>query len=138
MSYLRPLTIAAMALGLLLVGIAAAGAAAGLMATMNARTRDLALLRALGAGPGALASVAFAEAGMIALAALVVGAGLSATLIFWGSNVLAERTGLLLVPHVEFDLIAYLIAGAFITAFMAALFPAIRAARAPIEELLQS
>ncbi|HEY0266462.1 MAG TPA: ABC transporter permease, partial [Rhizomicrobium sp.] len=51
MSYARPLTTAATALGLLLVLIAATGAAASLMATMHARTRDLALLRVLGAGP---------------------------------------------------------------------------------------
>ena len=50
MSYLRPLTVAATALGLMLVAIAAAGAAAGLMATMNARTRDLALVARAGRG----------------------------------------------------------------------------------------
>jgi len=108
MSYLRPLTFAATAVGLLLVAIAAAGAAAGLMATMNARTRDLALLRTLGASPVILGSVAFAEAAMIALAALIV------------------------------DALAYLTAGALAVALLAALFPALRAAHTPIEEVLQS
>ncbi|HEY4940667.1 MAG TPA: ABC transporter permease [Rhizomicrobium sp.] len=138
MSYLRPLTVAATAIGILLVVIAAAAAAAALMATMNARTRDLALLRALGAGPFSLASVAFAEAMMIAIAALFVGIGLSALLVFGGAQVLADQTGLLLKPEIDLDNLTYLIVGAFAAAAIAALFPAIRAARTPIEELLQS
>jgi putative ABC transport system permease protein len=127
-----------MALGILLVGIAAAGAAAALMATMNARTRDLALLRALGAGPFSVAAVAFAEAAMIAFASLLAGIALSALLIILGSSLLADRTGLLLNPEIDSDELLYLIAGAFLTSAVAALFPAIRAARTPIEELLQS
>ena len=138
MSYLRPLTNAALALGLLLVAIAAAGAAAGLMATMNARTRDLALLRALGAGPGKIAAVAFGEAAIIAIAALVVGVGLSALAMTWGAEVLAERTGLLLSPDVTLADFVKLVAGTLAVALVAALFPALRAARTPIEELLQA
>jgi len=138
MSYLRPLSLAATAFGILLVVIAAAAAAAGLMATMNARTRDLALLRALGAGPSAIAAVAFAEAAMIALAALIVGVILAAALIAWGAGLLAAQTGLLLKPQVDPESLAYLVLGAFAVAALAALFPAIRAARTPIEELLQS
>ncbi|HTQ14794.1 MAG TPA: FtsX-like permease family protein [Rhizomicrobium sp.] len=138
MSYLRPLSLAATALGILLVVIAAAAAAASLTATMNARTRDLALLRALGAGPLAIASVAFAEAAMIALAALIVGLALSAAVIAWGTSLLAEQTGLLLEPQVDPESLSYLVLGAFAVAALAALFPAIRAARTPIEELLQS
>ncbi len=138
MSYLRPLTVAAAALGILLVSIAAAGAAAGLMATMNARTRDLALLRVLGAGPLSIASVAFAEAALIALAALLVGLALSGILMTWGTDVLADQTGLLLRPQIDIEDVGYLVAGAFVIAAVAALFPAIRAARTPMEELLQS
>ncbi len=138
MSYLRPLTIAATALGILLVGIAAAGAAAGLMATMNARTRDLALLRALGAGPFSIASVAFAEAAMIAFAALLAGFGLTALVMTWGATELADQTGLLIKPQIDMQDVITLIAAAFVVAAIAALFPAIRAARTPIEELLQS
>jgi len=138
MSYLRPITVAATAMGILLVSIAAAGAAAGLMATMNARTRDLALLRVLGAGPLSIASVAFAEAAMIALAALLVGIGLSAILMALGADVLADQTGLLLKPQIDIEDVVCLVAGAFVVAGVAALFPAIRAARTPMEELLQS
>ncbi|MEJ1968242.1 MAG: FtsX-like permease family protein [Rhizomicrobium sp.] len=138
MSYLRPLTLAATALGILLVVIAAAGAAAALMATMNARTRDLALLRALGAGPATIAAVAIAEAAMIALAALAAGIGLAAALLAVGGNALADQTGLVIQPDVDIDAVLYLAAGALAVALIAALFPAIRAARTSIEELLQS
>jgi putative ABC transport system permease protein len=138
MSYLRPLITAAEALGGLLVLIAAAGAATALMATMNARTRDLALLRALGAGPWRLAGVAFAEAGMIGVAAAAFGLLLTAAVFVGGRQILAAQTGLLLTPDVSVSDIAAVFAGALGVAFVAALIPAIRAARTPIEELLQA
>jgi putative ABC transport system permease protein len=138
MSYLRPLTYAATALGALLVLIAAAGAAAALMATMNTRTRDLALLRALGSGPLSIAGVAIAESVMIALAALVVGLGLAALTLELGAAALADNTGLVLKPAVETGDLLNLFAGTLLVALIAALLPAIRAARTPIEELLQS
>jgi putative ABC transport system permease protein len=138
MSYLRPLTYAATALGALLVMIAAAGAAAALMATMNARTRDLALLRALGSGPLAIAAVAFAESAIIAASALVLGIGLSALLLTVAADELTVRTGLVLKPDIDPADILNLAVGALVVAIVAALFPAVRAARTPIEELLQS
>jgi putative ABC transport system permease protein len=138
MSYLRPLTYAATAMGILLVMIAAAGAAAGLMATMNARTRDLALLRALGAGRWSIASVAFAEALMIAGAALLLGFALSWGVLAVATRLLAERTGLLLMPQVDFVSMVYLIFGTLVVALIAALVPALRATGASIEELLQA
>jgi putative ABC transport system permease protein len=138
MSYLRPLVTAALALGLLLVAIAAAAAATGLMTIMNARTRDLALLRILGCGPWRLAVLAFTEAVMIAMSALIVGMGIAAGLIVGGSAVLEANTGLLLRPEIDPMDVAVLVAGALAFAVVAAIIPAIRAARTPIEELLQS
>ena len=138
MSYLRPLIVAATALGALLVAIAAMGAATGLMATMNTRTRDLALLRALGAGPMGIASVAVAEALLIATAALIIGAAASSLALSLGTKALAERTGLLVEPHISLDQIGLIIAGTLFAALLAAVFPALRASHTEIEELLQS
>ncbi|HEX3945010.1 MAG TPA: FtsX-like permease family protein [Rhizomicrobium sp.] len=138
MSYLRPLSYAAIALGLLLVVIAAAGAAAALMATMNARTRDLALLRTLGAGPLSIASVAFAEAGIIAIAALIAGLALGWLLLTIAAQILLDRTGLALAFQIDPWTVLYLVVGTIVAAFAAAVVPAIRAAQTPIEELLQS
>jgi putative ABC transport system permease protein len=138
MSYARPLTTALTGLGLLLVVIAALAAALGLMATMNARTRDLALLRALGASRAQLAIVAFAEAGFIATAALVAGGAVTAGVVALCQNLLAETTGLLLEPHLGVDQAAILIGGTILVAVAAASFPALRASHTQIEELLQS
>ncbi len=136
--YVRPLTVAVTGLGLLLVVIAASGAAIGLLATMNARTRDLALLRALGASRGKVAMVAFAEASMIMAAALVLGSAVTAGLLLVGRNVLADTTGLLLQPELGWDQIAMLLLGAILVTIVAAAFPALRAIHTQIEELLQS
>jgi putative ABC transport system permease protein len=138
MSYVRPLTYAAMALGLLLVVIAAAGAAAALMAAMNARTKDLALLRALGAGPAMLAGVATAEAGMIALGAILLGFTFSALALFVGTELLNNETGLVLAPHVGLSLWLETAICAMAIALLVSVFPALRAATTPIEEVLQS
>jgi putative ABC transport system permease protein len=136
--FVRPLTIAVTGLGLLLVVIAASGAAIGLMATMNTRTRDLALLRALGASPGKIAMVAFAEASMIMAAALVLGSALTAGLLLIGRDVLADTTGLLLQPELGWDQVAMLLLGTISVTIVAAAFPALRAIHTQIEELLQS
>jgi putative ABC transport system permease protein len=138
MSYLRPLTVAAMIIGGLLMAIAALGASAGLMASMNASTRDLALLRALGAGKLRLASVALCQASTIAIAATVCGLGLSVLLLTVGGNMIAARTGLLLAAHIApMDAVIVLL-GALIAAVLAALVPALRAMHASIEELLEA
>lgn len=138
LGYARPLTAAVTGFGLLLVAIAAAGAAVGLLATMNARTRDLALLRALGASRAGLASVAFSEAAMIASGALALGALLTFGLLEAGREVLADQTGLLLELQVKILEIALVVGGTILVAALAAAFPALRAAHTEIEELLQS
>ena len=138
MSYLRPLSYAAIALGILLVTIAAAGGAAALMATMNARTRDLALLRALGAGPLSIALVAFWEALMIALGALALGGVLTWVVLAVAERALLQQVGLVLAPEIDAQTVIYLIEAAVLVAIVAAFVPAIRAVRTPIEEVLQS
>jgi putative ABC transport system permease protein len=138
LSFARPLTTAIAAFGLLLAVIAAVGATVGLLATMNARTRDLALLRALGASRISLATVAVAEAAMIAASALVLGLLLTAGLLLLARDVLAEETGLLLQPEPGLFEIGLMIGGTILVTILAAAFPALRAMRAEIEELLQS
>lgn len=138
LSYARPVTVAIAAIGVLLVVIAAIAAAIGLMATINARTRDLSLLRALGAGPMDLAVVAIAEAAMIGAVALVLGLTIASAFLIAIRSALFERSGLLLSPHVEPEIAALVIAGTVVAIILAAIVPAIRAARSPIEELLQS
>ncbi|MBV8187512.1 MAG: ABC transporter permease [Alphaproteobacteria bacterium] len=134
--YARPLTDAATALGLLLVAIAAAAAALGLMATLGARTRDLALLRALGASRAALATVALAEAAMIGAAALGLGVALGFGLLAVAGHALAQATGLQLEPSLGLEQVGGMIGGTILVILAAAAFPALRAAHTEIEELL--
>jgi putative ABC transport system permease protein len=138
LGYARPLTVAAAGFGLLLVAIAAVGAAVGLLTAMAGRTRDLALLRALGTGRAGLALVVFSEAAMIAAGALVFGAVLSWGLLSLASDVLSEQTGLLLRPELGIDDIAWVIGGTILVTVVAAALPALRATHTDIEELLQS
>jgi putative ABC transport system permease protein len=138
LGYARPLITAIVTFGILLVAIAAIGAAVGLLATMSTRTKDLALLRALGASRSKLASVALSEAAIIALSALGLGALLAVGLLALVRDVLANQTGLLLQPEVDGRDIALMIAGTALATIFAAAVPAIRAMRANIEELLQS
>lgn len=138
LSYARPLTIVAVGFGILLGAIAAAGAAMGLVAAMNSRAKDLALLRALGASRMNLASVALCEAATIAAAALAVGALLTLGLLWATRDLLAERTGLLLRPEFDLATISAMIAGTMLVAILAGAIPALRASRTDIEELLHS
>lgn len=138
MSYLRPVSDAAFALGVLLVVIAAVASAAALMAAMNMRTRDLALLRALGAGPLALVQVAMSESAIIALAAIGAGFSLTVILLACGAHLLNQQTGLVIEPHIHPALLIEITLGVFAIALLTALVPAIRSAATPIEEVLQS
>ncbi len=108
------------------------------MAAMNARTKDLALLRALGAGPLRLSQVAFAEAGLIAVAAILLGCAVGATTLFIGASILDARTGLVLEPHIDPLLLSEIAGSAIMVALLVSAFPAFRAATTPIEEVLQS
>jgi putative ABC transport system permease protein len=138
LSYARPLTTAVTGFGLLLMGIAAIAAALGLLATMSARTRDLALLRALGAGRAGLATVALCESAIIASGALLLGLLLTAGLLATARDFLLVHTGLRLDLAPDPSLIALLLGGTILAALLAAAVPSLRAMRTDMEELLQS
>lgn len=138
LSYARPLTTAVTGFGLLLMGIAAVAAALGLLATMSARTRDLALLRALGASRANLATVALCESAIIASGALLLGLLLAAGLLATARDFLLVRTGLRLDLAPDLGLIALLLGGTILAALLAAAVPSLRAMRTDMEELLQS
>jgi len=132
----RPVIVGSMMLALIFGGIAAATAATALMAVMSTRAKDLALLRALGAHPWELARIALIEAVILAIAAVAVGALAAAGLVWFGSNLLAAREGLILEPVPALRDLALVFGGGLIAAVIAGIIPAVRAARAPIEEVL--
>src|SRR5262249_2732501 len=123
LSYARPITVAVTGFGLLLMAIAAIAAALGLLATMSARTRDLALLRALGAGRASLSTVALCEAALIAAGALLLGVLIAAGLLWLAREVMQEQTGLLLQPMPEPIHIALLLGGTILATLLAAAIP---------------
>jgi putative ABC transport system permease protein len=133
----RPVIMAALAIGVMFAIIAAATAAVALTAAIGARTRDLALLRVLGAHPYELAWIAVAEAWMLSLAATLFGVLLMIVAGAQGSRLLAERNGLVFEGLPTLADIAQVLAAALVIALLAALGPAIRAARAPVEEILK-
>ncbi len=134
----RPVIMAVMAVGVLFAAIAAATAATALAAAMSGRARDLALLRALGAHPWEIAAIAAAEACMLVAAAMVVGVAAVAALAPWAATVLAQRDGLLISVVPTGQDLALLALGALAAALVAAAGPAVRAARAPIETVLNA
>jgi putative ABC transport system permease protein len=134
----RPVIVGALAVGILFALIAAATAATALAAAMSGRVRDLALLRALGSHPWEIATIAASESAMLALAALLL--GLAAVIGFapLAASLIAEREGLILVVFPTGDDLMLLAAGTLAAALIAACFPALRAARAPIEKVLNA
>jgi putative ABC transport system permease protein len=134
----RPMITATIVLGLIFAGIAAATAATALLAAMSARAKDLALLRALGAHPWEIGRIAAIEAALLSLAAAVLGCILAVGLIQFGATLFAERDGLLLTGVPAAQDFAWIFGGAFAVSLIAATVPAIRAARAPIETVLDA
>lgn len=132
----RPVIAGALGLGLLFGGIAAAAAAMALMAAMNARTKDLALLRALGARPGDLAGIALIEAAIIATATVALGFACAVVLTQIVANALAAHDGLLLETTPQLSDLLYIFLGALGAAALASALPALRAAHAPIETVI--
>jgi ABC-type lipoprotein release transport system permease subunit len=63
---------------------------------------------------------------------------LTAGVLVLARDMLAQQTGLLLQPEPGLDEIGLMIGGTILVTILAAAFPALRAMRADIEELLQS
>ena len=135
---IRPLLMGLTGVGVVFAVIAAAAAATALAAAMSGRARDLAQLRALGAHPWELAAIAAIEA--LFLAAGAVALGLAAIALAGPpiAEVLASHDGLVLdiAPRAQDMLLIG--GGAVAAALLAALGPALRAARAPMERLLKA
>jgi putative ABC transport system permease protein len=135
---IRPLLLGLTGVGVVFAFIAAAAAATALAAAMSGRARDLAQLRALGAHPWELAAIAGVEALILAAGALVLGLSAIALSGPWVSEMLAAHDGLVLDIAPSLEDMLLLGGGAAGAGILAALGPAIRAARAPMESLLKA
>lgn len=135
---IRPLLMGLTGVGVVFAAIAAAAAATALAAAMSGRARDLAQLRALGSHPWELAAIAGIEALFLALGAVVLGVAAIALSGPAISELLAAHDGLVLDITPGLGDMLLLGGGAVAAALLAALGPAIRAARAPMESLLRA
>ena len=133
-----PIISAVMGLGMLFAVIAAAAAATALVSGMAARARDLALLRALGAHPWEMSIIALTEAGLLAAGAAILGIGLAYLFGAIAANFLADQTGIIFSPSPNLNDAFWIMVGAALAACAAAALPALRAAHAPIETVLNA
>ena len=132
----RPVVQMLVGIGLLFAIVAALTATAVLAAAMAARIRDLALLRVLGAHPWELALLALIEALILAGLALAGGEALVGGAAPPLAALVAARDGILIAVSPTFQDILVLGIGVAAASLIAALAPALRAMRAPIEKVL--
>ena len=134
----RPVIQGVLGIGVLFALVAAITAAAVLAAAMSGGVRDLALLRVLGAHRWEMAAIAIIQAVILSVLAVVVGEAVVAILSGPVADMLAEHDGLLIVGTPSLREVAAISGGALLTAILAAVVPAVRAMRAPVESLLSS
>ncbi|HZZ90909.1 MAG TPA: ABC transporter permease [Caulobacteraceae bacterium] len=120
--------------GLMAVG-AVCGAVTTLFAAVDARSREIATLRAIGFGGGAVLASVLIEALALAVPGALIGLGIAA-LAFNGQSV---ATGGLVFKSALTPALALIGVGAALAiGFIGGLFPAARAAGAPIAEALRA
>jgi len=119
-----------------LMGIGAAcGALSSLYAAVDARTREIATLRAIGFSSGPVVTSVLAEGMLLAIPAALLGAGI-AWWLFNGHVVVAN--GLTFHMTVSPHLVVVSLCWAIAIAAIGGLLPAIRAARLPVATGLQA
>lgn len=118
---------------LLMITLVGLTALVGLVATtltgLDARRRELAILRALGARPRTLFALVLIETSIVALIGIAAGVAISAALLSLAAGPLQMGLGLVLGTHgLTLDQ-AILLAAVFCTVLAAGVVPALRAAR---------
>jgi hypothetical protein len=121
-----------------LVVLAAAAFFLALRSAARARRRDLALLKTLGMPRRDLASAVAIQASTLALLAVAVGLPLGVVVGRWTWTLLAERLGIVPSPGTPLLLIVLVVPAALLLANVAALSPALAAARVPAAAVLRS
>ena len=114
------------ALALFLGGVAIANL---LLASVAARRRELALLRAAGAEPGQLALLVLADALLIALTSIALGTGLGQILTGPMLQLFAEDFGLIVERHADPPRLLAFLAMVLAAVLASALYPALLARR---------
>ncbi len=117
------------AVSVLVIIVGLAGLVATMLASLNERRRELAILRALGAGPADIFLMLAAEGLLVTTLGATLGAAMLTLISAIFAPWLLEHLGVLLVPRVLSIAELYLLGGVIITGMLASLVPGWRAWR---------
>lgn len=117
------------AVSVLVIIVGLAGLVATMLASLNERRRELAILRALGAGPADIFLMLAAEGLIVTTAGALLGVALLAIASAAFSPWLLEHLGVLLQPRLLSLSEIYLLGGVIMTGMLASLVPGWRAWR---------
>lgn len=117
------------AVSALVIIVGLAGLVATMLASLNERRRELAILRALGAGPADIFLMLAAEGLLVTTLGAALGAALLAVVSAIFAPWLLEHLGVLLTPRLLSVNELYLLGGVIITGMLASLVPGWRAWR---------
>lgn len=118
----------------LVAGVSLAGLVSVLLASMNERRRELAILRSIGARPSGILAVVSLESLCVTLAGMTLGSGTLAAGIALGGPWLQARTGLHLTHSPPTLAEGTLLAALLGVSLLASLLPAWRAYRATLAD----
>ena len=117
------------AVSVLVIIVGLAGLVATMLASLNERRRELAILRALGAGPADIFLMLAAEGLLVTTLCAALGAAMLTVVSAVFAPWLLEHLGVLLVPRLLSVAELYLLCGVIITGMLASLVPGWRAWR---------
>lgn len=115
-----------------LVGIL--GMVVSIYTSLDARRREMAILRAVGAGPTRIVSLLLLEAGLLAILGAVLGVVMVYGLLFVFQPMIEARFGLYLPIRRMDDLQILYVVGVIAVGFVAGLIPAIKAYRTALHD----
>lgn len=122
------------AVSALVVAVGLAGLVAVVLASLDQRRRELAILRAVGARPRDILALLMLEGAGLVIAGALLGLVLLTGLIVLAGPVLEARYGLALAARLPGGRELFLLGGAIIAGFVASLVPAWRAYRASLAD----
>ena len=105
--------------------------------SMELRRRQIAVLRVLGCTRGRVLGLVLTESAMIGVVGAVLGVGFAFAGARLAAEVLASRTGVVILPTIDADSSILIVAGTVVLAAFAGVAPAVRAYRTPVAEHLR-
>ena len=105
--------------------------------SMELRRRQIAVLRVLGCTRRRVLGLVLTESAMIGVVGAVLGVGFAVVGARFAAEVLASKTGVVILPTIDVDSSILIVAGTVVLAAVAGVAPAVRAYRTPVAEHLR-